>query len=398
MVRILLRTLAQFLGVLGQFRRTNAQVALGLFAGSRGGYANAEWNRPCNKALRMLLQRQINIKHLAEMCRRASTALEAGVDIRTFWRREAQRGPAWFRLVMERISLALEQGTSLYEAMQPVRSAFPELAVEMIDVGESSGKLGEVFRRLAEHYDEKLRFRRTFWARATWPAIQLIAALAVIGIVILVNGWLRTMPGNESLDMLGWGLVGVPGFVAYLAILALAAGAGVYFVRAVQVGALSMKPVQYGILHLPVVGENLRILALSHLAWSLEVTLGAGMEVKRSLALALRATHWAPFLDVESKMNADIDRGREIHEAMEDADVFPRDFLDAVEVGEQSGRLPETMATISRSYQEQARSALSALANIAGFLVWAVVALFIISIIFRLFSGYVGIIQGLSQP
>ena len=70
------------------------------------------------------------------------------------------------------------------------------------------------------------------------------------------------------------------------------------------------------------------------------------------------------------------------------AGCFPADFLDAVAVGEQSGALVESMGRLSRLYQDQARTALAALNVLAGFAVYAAVAMVIIVLIFRLAGFY----------
>ena len=75
--------------------------------------------------------------------------------------------------------------------------------------------------------------------------------------------------------------------------------------------------------------------------------------------------------------------------------AFPREMLDHISVGEQSGRLAETMEHQAKEYQERSAMAISILAQFAGYAVWALIAAFIIVMIFRLFSFYVGTIQSL---
>jgi type II secretory pathway component PulF len=86
--------------------------------------------------------------------------------------------------------------------------------------------------------------------------------------------------------------------------------------------------------------------------------------------------------------------GQEICEVLSRTGAYPRDFLDTLEVGERSGRLPESMRILSEQYQDKARRALATLTMAAGFLVWALVAVIIIVMIFRLFTLlYLGPIQ-----
>ena len=77
----------------------------------------------------------------------------------------------------------------------------------MVGVGEQTGHLGEVFGRLAEHYQAQVKLRRTFLSAIAWPMFQLLAALVVVGLLILVMGIIGNMNG-VPIDMLGLGLVG----------------------------------------------------------------------------------------------------------------------------------------------------------------------------------------------
>ena len=45
---------------------------------------------------------------------------------------------------------------------------------------------------------------------------------------------------------------------------------------------------------------------------------------------------------------------------------YPADFLDTLAVGEQSGKIVESMGRLAKQYQDRARSAMAALAVVAG--------------------------------
>ena len=230
------------------------------------------------------------MKSLAALCHRLATALTAGIDARTVWAREAEhaRGHA-ARQHLAAVSRAVNQGQSVAEAFSATGDFFPPLVREMVDVGEQTGHLGEVFGRLAEHYQAQVQLRRTFLSAITWPMFQLVAALAVIGLLIWMMGIIGRING-VPIDMLGLGLVGNRGLAIYLAIVG---GAGLLLaaaIRAASRGALWIAPVQRAILRVPVLGPALQTTALARLAWSLNLTMNAGMEVRRSLRLSLRST------------------------------------------------------------------------------------------------------------
>jgi len=87
-----------------------------------------------------------------------------------------------------------------------------------------------------------------------------------------------------------------------------------------------------------------------------------------------------------------------LREALASTAHYPRDFLDTIEVGEESGRLVESLGRLAEQYEDEARAALEILTRALGFLVWILVGGLIVMMIFRLFSFYVGQINALTGP
>ena len=101
------------------------------------------------------------------------------------------------------------------EGMQASSGYFPPMVVQMVAVGEQTGKLDEVFQRLAEHYEHLSSMQRTFWIGIAWPMFELIFAVLVIGGVIFITGMIAAARGGEAMDVLGWGLVGTSGAITW---------------------------------------------------------------------------------------------------------------------------------------------------------------------------------------
>jgi type IV pilus assembly protein PilC len=333
---------------------------------------------------------RISTVPLVGLCRRLGVALEAGIDARTAWTREAERatGPLHGRLI--EISDAVNQGESLTDALAPTGDYFPAIFREMAEVGEETGHLDSVFAQLADHYEAQLKMRRTFYSAIAWPVVQLVLSLGVIGLAIWLMGILASMTGSP-VDILGFGLVGNRGLAIYLTLLAVV-GVSVWLVlRAISRGLVWTRPIQRLVMKIPGIGKPLQILALSRLAWSMHLTMNTGMDVRRALKLSLRSTHNARYTDQIPSIDAEIVAGNSIHEAFVQAGGYPVDFLDTLAVGEQSGQVVESMGRLARQYQEQARAAMAALAVLAGVGVWIVIAALIITMIFRIFiTSYLG--------
>ena len=82
-----------------------------------------------------------------------------------------------------------------------------------------------------------------------------------------------------------------------------------------------------------------------------------------------------------------------MHGAFRSTGIFPQRFLDALEVGEESGQIVETMERLSAQYQEEAESAMKTISVMLGTGIWMLVAALIVMIIFRIFGFYLGAIN-----
>jgi type IV pilus assembly protein PilC len=334
----------------------------------------------------MLFSARVDLRSLAGLCRRLAMSTASGIDARTMWSREAEHASGALRVRLVHIRDEVSRGEGVAEALAGTGAFFPSLFREMAAVGEETGSLAEVFRRLAEHYEYQVSVRRLFSASLVWPIIQLVFALAVVAVLIWFSGF-------TGVDMLGVGITGKKGLIIYAAILA-ASGAGLALaIAAVRRGALWTKGISRAALFLPGVGTCLETLALARFAWTLHLTLNVAMDVRRSLRLALASTgndHYARHADAVA---SDLAAGREIHEALRRTRAFPNELLDALEVAEHSGQMAEQMGRLSTQYDEQAQTATKTLATIAGFVIWAMVATLIIVLIFRLAGFYFGRLQ-----
>ena len=340
----------------------------------------------------------ISTKPLAALCRRVAVSLESGIDERRIWQREAERAGGRMRVEIGRIHAAVAAGQGISDGIRATGSYFPPLFRALAGLGEQTGKSPAVFRRLADHFEHRVTLRRDFLAGITWPAIQLTAAVLIVGFLIWILGMIAERRGPTPYDILGLGLQGGRGLVLYVAAIGtcILLGFGAYFV--IRSGAVWTRGVQRLAFALPGIGTSLQTLALSRLAWSLGLSLEAGMDIRKAVPFSLRTTQLDYYARHAPDVVTAIDRGDDLFTALAGTGVLPDDFLDALQVGEQSGRMDEMMLRLADQYQERARAALKALTVLAGFAVWAFVALLIVLILVRLVSSYSNFLQDLSRP
>lgn len=336
---------------------------------------------------------RLSNKALAEFCHRLGVETEAGIDIRRSWQREAETVRGRAQPYIAGVRDAVIRGESLSAALADTGRVLPPLFLEMVRVGEETGTLGRVFHRLSNHYRRQSQMERAFLAGIAWPVMQLLAAMMVIGLLIWMLGFVAQRNHGQPIDPLGFGLIGTRGLLIYSAFILTVAACISGLVVAMRRGVLWTRPIQHAVFRIPGVGPCLEKLAIARLAWALHLTLNSAMDLRRIVPLALRATGSDNYVRHTDQIVAEVAAGHPLHIAFGRTQAFPTDFIDALAVAEESGRVVESMGRLSQHYEEEAATALRTLTVLAGFVVWALVAVVIVFLIFRLASFYVGAID-----
>lgn len=341
----------------------------------------------------MFLQPQLSNKALAEVCHRLAIETDSGIDIRRTWQREADMARGRFRPHFANVRDAVARGDSLSMALARTGTVFPPLFLEMTHVGEQTGTLGRVLRRLEAHYRRQVQVQRLFIGAITWPMIELASAIVIIGILIWVLGIVAQNNHGQPIDILGFGLIGTRGLIIYTN-LVIAVGLCITgLIVAVKRGMLWTRPLQRALLRIPAIGNALERIALARLAWALHLMLNVEMDLRRIVPLALRTTGSDYYIRHTDQIVKDIVAGDPIHIAFAHSGAFPSQFVDSLTVAEESGRIVESMEQLSNRYEEEAEAAVRTLSVVFGYLIGAMVMGIIILLIFRLAGFYIGTIN-----
>ncbi len=163
------------------------------------------------------LFRGIGLSAIAGLSRRLGTGLHAGVGVLKLVDTEASYGSTKHKWRMSQVGKALRNGEPFAKALAAAQGYFPTLFIQMVHVGETSGRLERTLLMLAEHYEHRIKMRRLLLTGLAWPMIQLIGAIMVIGLVIWIQGVLAG-PSGPSFDASGVGLSGTSGLVIYFGV------------------------------------------------------------------------------------------------------------------------------------------------------------------------------------
>ncbi len=341
--------------------------------------------------------KRLSLSNLTDLCRDVRHYLGAGLSVADAFKHQAKKGPAPLRSVAERISADLRRGNSLSRALQRAAGAFPPLLLALVEVGEASGMLAEVFAELEKYFARQMQLRRQLLSQITWPVTQFVLAVFVLAALIFFLGIIneRHGPNEPPYDPLGLGLSGGKGALIFLGVVfgTLAAFVGVYLLltRALK----QREAVDKLLLRVPAVGPCLRSLALTRFCLGLRLTFETNMSVVEALRLALRATGNEAFAAQTGAVEASVEMGSDLTSTLAATNLFPEEFVHILAVGEESGRLTDVLRHQGDHYHEESGRRLSALTRVSGFGVWLLVGGLIVWAIFRLFSSYLGALNGI---
>jgi type II secretory pathway component PulF len=326
----------------------------------------------------------IPTRSLIQLCHRVGTAVRSGVDARRVWETEERHASGSMKDALAGVRQQITSGGTVAEGMQAAHGYFPPMFVQMVAVGEQTGKLDEVLLRLAEHYEHLSNMRKAFWIGIAWPLFELVFAVLVIGLVIFITGMIASARGGEPMDILGLGLVGMRGAIIWFLLCGLIAGGIALAAHALTRGWFGPQPVLIA-MRIPVLGKCLESLALSRLTWALALALDSGMDARRAIVLSIRSSQNPYYESSLPRVAAGIRANRQFHESFADGGVFPADFLQQVEVAELAGATTEALLRLAKEYEDRARTAMRVLTGIATVGVMLLVFAVIIFAIFSLF-------------
>jgi type II secretory pathway component PulF len=298
---------------------------------------------------------------------------------------------------MQSVAAHVKQGGSLADAVKAQGNYFPDHFAEMIEAGEKTGRLDRVLDRLAIYYQDLADFRSLFLNSILWPMVQLILAIIVVGLLIYLPSVIQ--PGSE-IDLLGFGLTGSDGLVRYATIIGCAAAVVFVLYLIARNGYFNF--LGDWVSHLPRLGKTFAVFPEARFVQTLSLAIEAGMDAWSAVDLSFRSAGTPRFLRRAAAAKDAVLKGRDMHTVLAETGLFQDETLEAVQVGEESGRLAETLDKHFRQLKSQVKSSMAKLTYMASGIIWFVIAAALITIIFRVFSLYVNNIgeaaeQGIRQ-
>jgi type IV pilus assembly protein PilC len=345
--------------------------------------------------------RRVKAGPLGVFTRQLTTLLEAGMPLlRGLRTLEEQAEDRELKRVIGELSLAIESGSSFGEAVAMHPRIFNRLYVNMVKAGELSGALEVTLRRLAEFMEKARKIKGKVKAAMFYPcAVLLVAA----GILVLLMVFIV-----PRFQMVFDGLLGgrpMPTFTLFVmrvsevvqhqffmtSIIAIALATGLLLALQTAWGRWSFDQFK---LAAPVVGPVLRKLAISRFSRTLGTLVSSGVPILQALNIVKETAGNVVVGDVVSTVHERVKEGDPIAPTLKASGVFPAMVAGMVDVGEQTGALPEMLMKIADNYDDEVDNSVSAMTSLLEPIMIVLLAVIVGSIVIAMFLPLIAIMQG----
>jgi type IV pilus assembly protein PilC len=329
---------------------------------------------------------------LAVFTRQLATLVEAGLPLlRSLRLLHDQAENRRLKRVLGDLSQAVENGCSFAEAVSEHPKVFDRLYVNMVKAGEISGALETTLRRLAEFMEKAQKIRGKVKAALFYPCtVMLVAAGIVVLLMVFVVPRFK-----EVFEGLGDGK-SLPAFTVFVFNLSEAvahhvgfAVTGVAIVAALLWAVLRTSPGRWCFDHsklvMPVLGPLFRKAAISRFTRTLGTLVGNGVPILQALTIVKETAGNVAIGQLISTVHDNVKQGDPIAPTLKASRLFPAMVAGMVDVGEQTGALPELLMRVADNYDEEVDNAASAMTSVLEPILIVFLAVIVGSIVIAMF-------------
>ena len=317
---------------------------------------------------RLLGRDRIGPVALMMFSRQMYTLMRAGIPImRALKGLEQSAGtPAEARLMRE-LNTSLDAGLDLSAAMARRLDVFDNFYVAMIRVGETTGRLEEIFQSLFKHLEFQKFMREQVRGALRYPSFvvaAMVIAICVINLVV-IPAFAKVFENMQAeLPLMTRILLGSSRFMLdwWWLLLAVAVAGAVMtrsFVRTTA-GRLAWDRLK---LRLPIAGPLVRKGVLSQAARSLALVFKSGVPIVSGLTLSAQVVENAHIARALNGMRTGVEHGETLLSTSTRAHIFTPVVLQMIMVGEESGSLGEMLEEIGQMYQQEVEYELKTLSS-----------------------------------
>ncbi len=312
----------------------------------------------------------VTVRDKAVFSRQFAAMVNAGVAmVRCLTVLADQCGNPKLRKVLNQISLDVQQGINLSDAMRRHPDCFDTLYVSMIQAGEVGGVLDEVLNRLAKVLEDMSRLKNQVKGAMAYPvAVGILAIIVFLGMTIFLipvfagifKGLGTELPGL-TLFMLGvssiltsWMII-----IPIIVIAALIFGYIQYYKT--PIGKLTMDRF---FLKMPILGDLNEKTATARFCRIFGTLTRSGVPILNSLDIVRDTAGNQVIANAIEKSKIEVQQGGMLSNALQREKAFPPLAIQMISIGEETGELDTMMMKVADFYEDEVEQAVKALTSV----------------------------------
>ncbi|WP_332399914.1 type II secretion system F family protein [Vibrio metschnikovii] len=296
-------------------------------------------------------------KEITLLTRQLSTMLATGVPIVQALKLVADsHQKAEMKSIITQISKGVAAGTPISKAMRTASSLFDPLCVDLVQTGEQSGNLAEVFERLATYREKTEQLRAKVIKALIYPAMVMLVALGVSYLMLtmiipefelMFQGFGAELPWFTQQVLKLSHLVQAYSLAFVLLCIAIVFGFKLIRKKSFQ---FRLKTSRLA-LTIPIVGGILCKASIAKFSRTLATSFAAGIPILDSLKTTAKTAGNLHFETAIQQVYRDTAAGMPMYIAMRNTGAFPELVLQMVMIGEESGKLDDMLNKVATIYE-----------------------------------------------
>lgn len=318
-----------------------------------------------------LPQGRVKPRTLAVFTRQLATLIDAGMPLLRGLRilQQQETNPRLKRVVGQ-VAETIEGGGTLTEALSAHPKVFNGLYVNMVRAGEVSGSLEITLQRLAEFMEKAQKIKGKVKAAMFYPVAVLTVAMAILTLMMvfivprfqsvfdgLLNGAPMPIFTQFVMGLSNAARHHAPLFAVALVVIALALA----FALRTKWGHWTFDLFK---LRAPVIGPVFRKSAISRLSRTLGTLLHSGVPVLQALTIAKETAGNKIVGQLVGDIHESVKQGETVTAPLRNSSVFSPVYVGMVDVGEQTGALPDMLLKIADQCDDDVDNAVSAMTSL----------------------------------
>ena len=346
---------------------------------------------------------KVPAKVLTVFTRQLSTLISAGLPLlRSLRTLSKQEKNANLKKIMGVLAESVEGGTTFSEALAQHPKAFNKLYVNMVKAGELGGVLEIVLTRLAEFAEKSQRIRGKVTSAMVYPAVVLVIAVGIVTFLMLFivpkfEAIFKDMLGGRPLPAITQIIMDLSRFIQgnFLLIAGVLVVAVVGLRFALRLPGIAAAVDSYK-LKLPLFGDMLTKTSVARFSRTLGTLVSSGVPILQALQITRDTAGNERVSAAIESIHDNVKEGESMVAPMEASQIFPPMVVSMVQVGEETGQLPDMLTKVADVFEEEVDTAVAGLTSLLEPVMIVLLALIVGTIVVALFLPLITIIQDLT--